>query len=157
MRRILLLVRDTSGVNMIEAAIVTPLMILLTFGILDFASMFYVQLALENGVSQATRFAVTGNVMDDPDHPGSQMSHEASIKAAMRQATPTLTIPDDAFAFQHLSGTSWVGGPGGPSDIQRVRVTYTWTLLTPLVKTFFTDGKVVLVADSTMKNEGRFN
>jgi Flp pilus assembly protein TadG len=150
--------RDDSGASLVEAAILTPLLVLLTFGIVDFATLFYVHLSLENGVSQATRYAVTGNLMDDPDTPGQQMSRSGTIKAAMRQATPTLTIPDEAFAFSHLpaGGSNWVGGTGGPGDIQRVTVTYSWSLLTPLVRPFFQNGKVTLRVDSTMKNEGRF-
>jgi hypothetical protein len=143
---------------LIEAAILTPLLLLLTFGIVDFATLFYVNLSLESGVSQATRFAVTGNLMDDPDNPGTPLSRPETIKAAMRKATPTLTIPDSAFAFSYLpaGGSGWVGGTGGAGDIQRVSVSYSWSLLTPLVRPFFEDGKVTLTVDSTMKNEGRF-
>ena len=94
---------------MLEAAIVTPLMLLLTIGIMEFGSVFYVLLALQNGVSQATRYGITGNTL-----PGS--SRADSIKAAMRQATPALTIPDGAFSFSHLpaGGSVFVGGTGAP-------------------------------------------
>lgn len=158
MRRILKGLRDTAGASLIEGAIVTPLLLLLTFGIVDFASLFYVYLSLENGVSQATRYGVTGNQMDDPDHPGGQLSREDSIKSAMRAATPTLTIPDGAFNFTHLAAGSgsWSAGPGGPNEIQKVAITYTWRPMTPLIKPFFPGGKLVLTVDSTMKNEGRF-
>ena len=54
--------KDSKGTSLVEAALITPLLLLLTFGICEFASLFYVYLALENGVSQATRFGVTGNV-----------------------------------------------------------------------------------------------
>jgi Flp pilus assembly protein TadG len=143
---------------MVEAAIATPLILLVTFAIVDFGSMFYCWLALESGVSQATRFAVTGNAMDDPDNPGTPLSREASIKAAMRQATPTLTIPDSAFSFQHLApgATAWAGGAGGPADIEKVTVQYTWDLMTPLLRPFFTNGEITIRVESTMKNEGRF-
>ena len=82
--------RDTRGGSLVEAALITPLLLLLTFGIIDFASMFYVYLALENGVSQATRYGVTGNLKDDPMNPGTPLNRADSIKLAMRQATPTL-------------------------------------------------------------------
>ena len=59
-RRLLATLRDAGGATLMEAAIITPLLLLLTFSIVDFASMFYCYLALESGVSQATRFAVTG-------------------------------------------------------------------------------------------------
>ena len=158
MTRIRTLLKDTAGVSLIEGAIVTPLMLLLTFGIVDFAALFYSYLSLENGVSQATRYGITGNVMDDPNHPGSQLSRDGSIQSAMRAATPTLTITDDMFSFSHLSpgSSSWQGGAGGPGDIERVAVTYTWTPLTPLIRPFFPGGKLTITVDSTMKNESRF-
>jgi len=158
MRRVLRLLRDVSGVNLLEAAIITPLLLIITFGIVDFASMFYAYLALENGVSLATRYAVTGNQMDDPSNPGTVLSRTDSIKLAMRQATPTLTIPDGAFSFSHLpqGSTTWVGGVGGPNDIEKVTVQYTWNLMTPLIRPFFPGGMIQIQVDSAMKNEGRF-
>ena len=101
----------------LEAAIITPLLLLLTFSIVDFGALFYVYLALENGVSQATRFGVTGNLMDDPTHPGTRCRATDSIKTAMRQATPTLTIPDSAFSVQltwRRAAARWSGGHRRP-------------------------------------------
>ena len=143
---------------MLEAALVTPLLMLLTFGVIDFASLFYAYLALENGVSEATRFAVTGNQMNDPSNPGNLLSRTASIETAMRQATPTLTISDAAFTFNHMSSGSatWAAGTGGPGDIEKVAVDYTWNILTPLVRPFFTGGQITLHVESSMKNE-QFN
>ncbi len=150
--------RDTAGTNLLESALMMPLLLLLTFSIVDFASIFYVYLALESGVSQATRYAITGNQMADPDNLGRQLSREDSIKSAMRQATPTLTIHDDAFTFRHLpqGGGTWLSGSGGPGDIAKVTVDYTWTIMTPLMRPFFASGGVHLTVESAMKNEGRF-
>jgi Flp pilus assembly protein TadG len=158
-RRVSRRLRDSKGNVLIEAAVVTPLLLLLTFGIVDFASFFYVNLALENGVSQATRFAVTGDVMEDPNHPGTQLSREESIKAAMRLATPTLTISDADFTFTHLppGGTAWVSGTGGPGDVGRVTINHTFTFLTPLVRPFFTNGQAIVRVESAMKNEAARN
>jgi hypothetical protein len=150
--------RNERGSTMVEAAVITPLLLLLTFSIVDFASMFYVYLALENGVSQATRYGVTGQLKDDPANPGFQLSRTESIKAAMRQATPTLTIPDSAFTFAHRppGGNAWLGGTGAPSDIEKVSVQYTWKFYDPLLKPFFANGQVTLKVDSAMKNEAKF-
>ena len=150
---------DATGANLIEAALVTPLLLLLTFSIVDFSALFYVYLALENGVSQATRYGITGNQMEDPDNPGEQLSREDSIKTAMRDATPTLTIAEDAFSFSHLpeGGGSWISGAGGPGDISKVTVNYTWELYTPLMRPFFDNGEINLTVESAMKNERRFN
>jgi Flp pilus assembly protein TadG len=157
-RRLVTRYRDNRGTSLVEAAIFMPLLLLLTFAIVDFAALFYAYLALENGVSQATRFAVTGNLLDNPADEGVKLSRQESIKLAMRNATPTLTIADDAFTFAHLSPgeTEWRSGTGGPSDIEKVTVRYGWTPMTPLLRPFFTDGRLTLVVDSAMKNEGRF-
>ena len=86
MRRILRRLRDTSGTSIVEAAIITPLLLLLTLSIVDFGVLFYVYLALENGVSQATRFAVTGNLMDDPSNPGTNLSRGGQITLNVESA-----------------------------------------------------------------------
>jgi len=145
------LIRNCRGATMIEAAIMTPLLLLLTFSIVDFACLFYVYLALENGASQATRYAVTGQVV-------AGQTREESIKIAMRQATPTLTLPDNVFSFSHLppGASTWVSGTGAENDIGKVTVTYRWNLMTPLIRPFFTNGQLVLRVESAMKNERRF-
>ena len=141
-----------------EAALILPLLLMLTFGIVDFATMFYVYLALENGASVATRYAITGNQMDDPNNPGSKLSRDDSIKTAMRQATPTITLADAAFTFTHMSpgAASWSGGSGGPGDVGRVSVQHTWTPLTPILAPFLTNGQLSVKVDSAMKNEALF-
>jgi hypothetical protein len=118
-----------------------------------------VYLALENGVSQATRFAVTGNLQDDPSTPGAKLDRVNSIKYTMRKATPTLTIPDSYFTFNHLTvgGSTWAGGVGGPGDVEKVTVNYPFTFLTPLIRPFFTGGTLNMQVDSSMKNEVKFN
>jgi Flp pilus assembly protein TadG len=131
---------------------------MLTFAIVDFASLFYVYLALENGISQASRYGVTGNLMDDPARPGTPLSRTDSIKTAMRQATPTLTIADNAFSFQNMpiGGSTWAAGTGGPGSIEKVTVDYTWDILTPIMRPFFPNGQIHFTVDSAMKNEARF-
>jgi len=151
MKRFIKRLRDASGANLLEAALITPLLLLLTLSIVDFASLFYVYLSLENGVSQATRFGVTGTTIGT-------LSREDTLRSAMRDATPTLTIPDGAFTFSHMAagGTTFVAGTGGPGDVERLQVDYDWDILTPLMWPFFTDGKVHFTVQSTMKNESRF-
>lgn len=151
--------RDCHGTNLVEAAFVTPLLLLLTFAIADFGGVFYAWLALEHGVSQASRFGVTGQQLDDPDNPGTRLSRTASIRTAMRQATPSLTLADSAITFSHLpeGAAAWVAGTGGPGDVEKVRVDYTWPLMTPLVRSFFPNGEIHVRVESSMKNEPRFN
>ena len=158
-RRALAWLNDCRGTNLVEAAFVLPLLLLLTFAIADFGGMFYAYLALESGVSQASRFSVTGQTLADPSHPGNNLSRTDSIKLAMRRATPTLTIADGDFSFSHLpvGSSTWVAGTGGPNEIDRVQINYDWELMTPLVAHFFPGGQLRLTVSSSMKNEPRFN
>jgi Flp pilus assembly protein TadG len=151
-RRVIRRIRDTRGATLVEAAIMTPLLLLLTFSIVDFGALFYVYLALENGASQATRYAVTGNIV-------SGQTREQSIKAAMRAATPTLTIDDSMFSFSFLApgATVWASGTGAENDIGKVTITYPYTLMTPLIRPFFTGGQLTIRVESAMKNEGSFS
>jgi Flp pilus assembly protein TadG len=145
-------IRSSRGATLVEAAIMTPLLLLLTFSIVDFACLFYVYLALENGASQATRYAVTGQVV-------SGQTREESIKIAMRESTPTLTIDDGMFTFTHLrpGETVWRSGTGAENDIGKVTITYPWNLMTPLIRPFFTGGQINIIVESAMKNEGSFS
>jgi hypothetical protein len=110
--------------------------------------MLYVHLALQNGVAQASRYAVTGNSMGG-------MTREESIKAVMRQATPTLTLSDGAFSFSNLppGAGGWVNGLGGANAIDKVRINYTWTIMTPVMRPFFANGQINFIVESAMRNE----
>lgn len=138
---------DSTGQSLVEAALATPLLLLLTFAIIDFGLIFYVNLALENGVSQAVRYGITGQSITG-------LSREESIKKVMRQATPTLTIDDGAFEFSHRSAGAWVAGTGGPGDVERLRVTYDHQVF--VLRPLFTGGLVRMRVESSMKNEDRF-
>ena len=149
--RLLRRLRSPKGATLVEAAVITPLLLLLTLSTVDFAGLFYAYLALEHGVSQASRFAVTGNLVTG-------MDRRQSIRAAMRKAAPSLTIDDDSFAFSHrpAGSAAWRAGTGGPGDIEKVTVTYGWDLWTPLMRPFFTNGRVLMRVESAMKNESRW-
>ena len=142
--------QDADGQSLMETAIITPLVLLLTIGIMEFGAVFYVFMSLQNGASQATRSAITGT-------PGGSSRADA-IKAAMRASTPTIAIPDSAFSFSHLpsGGSAFVAGVGGPDEVEKVTINYTWKFFTPLMLPFFPSGRITMTVDSTMKNEPKF-
>ena len=144
--------KDQAGNNIVEMALVLPLLFLLTFSIVDFGTLFYVYLSLENGVSQAARFGVTGNTL-------AGKTREESIRAAMRDATPTLMIEDGAFAFSHLpvGGAAWLPGSGNPGDVSKVEVTHSYEIMTPVIREFFSSNMITVKVESAMLNEPRFD
>jgi Flp pilus assembly protein TadG len=158
LKRPIAFLKDTSGNTLLEAAMVTPLLLVLTFGLVDFATMFYVHLSMETGISQATRFAVTGATKNDPDNPSIPLSREGTIRAAMQEAAPTLDIDAMTFNFTHMKPghTTWSSGAGGAGDIGRVSVEYDWEPLTPIVRPLLTDGKLRVRVESSMKHESKW-
>ena len=149
MRRPRRLARDATGTNLVEAALITPLLLFLTFSIIELAMALFVYHALESGVTQATRAGVTGN---------GGGARESTLIQALRVATPTLTIPDSAVTFSHMSpgGSGWISGVGGPDDIEKMSVNYTWRLVTPVFQPLFPAGEVHIRVESARKNESKF-
>ena len=140
--------RDARGNSIIEAALIMPILMMVTFGIVDFGILFYKHLALENAVSQAVRYGITGNTAGG-------MSRQDSMKAVLRAAAPTLNIQDSDITFSRLAGGNWVNGLGGPGDVERLSINYTHQVLI-LAPFFRPSGQIVLHAESAMKNEDRF-
>ena len=146
--------RSDRGQALVETAFILFLLLFLILSIFDFSVLFYVYLSLEQGISEATRYQVTGQQLPDPNKAGNFLSRDDSVKMTMRGWNPLITLNDSAFTFEHLNGTTWIAGSGGPNDISRVTVNYNWRLLTPLVSPIFTGGQAALRVSSTMKNEG---
>ena len=147
-RRLIDRFRSSEGANLIEAALILPIMLLTMFGLMEFALILYIQMALQNGVSQAARYGITRQTM-------SELSREQSIITILKQETPSLTLANDHISFQNkpLSGGSWTSGTGGGNTLERVTVTYDYHIMTPVLLPFFSGETITLTAQATMKNE----
>ncbi len=51
---------------------------------------------------------------------------------------------------------NWLPGSGDPNDVSKVRVTYTWALMTPFISELFANGRINITVESAMLNEPRF-
>ena len=141
--------RPTRGQALVETAIGIVLLMLLTFSVVDAAMLFFAYLTLQNGVTAATRFGVTGQDPNDDDHP---TRHEDSIKRVMRDATPGLTLENGEFTFYNITTQS--SGTGGPNDIIQVTVTHPLSLISPMVWPLVGNGGVItLRVSAMMRNE----
>jgi hypothetical protein len=125
-------------------ALVLPLVAVLTASLIDLGAIAYSHMALENGVSQATRFAVTGRKTG-------KLTRRDSIVDAIRTATPAFQVLDGDVSFYNVSKGST--DPGGPDDLIMVSVAHTWNLLSPVLRPMFPGGKYKVRVSSTMKNE----
>jgi len=141
--------RRTPGQALVETAIGIVLLMLLSLSVVEAAMLFFAYLTLQNGVTAATRFGVTGQDPNDDDHP---TRHEDSIKRVMRNATPGLKLDDGEFTFYNITTQS--SGTGGPDDIIQVTVTHPLPLISPMVWPLVGNGGVItLRVSAMMRNE----
>jgi Flp pilus assembly protein TadG len=141
--------QSPQGSSIIEFAVVTPVFFLLLFALLDFSRLFYVQLMLQNAVRQAGRYAITGNHMADPNHPGQNLSRVDSIVQIAQNAAQGLNVS----AIQISSVDGGQGSAGGPGDTVTISLTTNLKLVTGLVAQFFKNGTYTFTVSVSFKNE----
>jgi Flp pilus assembly protein TadG len=151
-----------NGQTTVEFALAALLLFSMLFAIVDFAFLFYVNLTMQHAVREGTRYAVTGQ----KPQPGSDRRAELiqKIKDSSNglydknlhvPKDPTISvITPDKVTFTNYTGTPTVGDPGKPNDMIVVSLTYTWRLLTPILRPFFPGGNYTFTVKSTMANEG---
>ena len=115
-----LLRRSRSGSGLVEFGIVFPVLMIIFLGIFEFSRHFYTRLTVRHAVAEATRFAVTGNILTDPDT-GDPMSRVESIKQVVQQSASQLSV--------NVNDINIVDG--GPEQIVRVSVTFNYVYALP--------------------------
>lgn len=137
------------GQTMIEFILVAPLYFLLTFAVIDFGRMFFVQMNVQQAVQEAARYASTGQHLTDPNNPGQTLSRVASITQEVQQAAVGANVTN----VQVSSLAGGAGSAGGPGDTVTVTVTTNLALMTPMVAKFFPGGVYTFTSSATFKNE----
>lgn len=137
--------RDSSGQSIVEFALVLPLLLLMFFGIFEFGRFYFTKLTLQHAVREATRFAVTGNVLTDPET-GDPIDRASSIVRVILYNTKDLDVALDGITISPADG-------GEPGDIVRVVVDFRYDLTLPLLRGIVPDGHVDLSFSTAMRNE----
>jgi Flp pilus assembly protein TadG len=118
-------------------------MVVMLFTIFDFAHFFWQLLAVQNGVAQGTRYAITNQAM-------SGFTHDESVRQAIKDATTGIAIDDADITFFNV--TDNVAGSGSYNDTIRVTVEHDFDFFTPVMQELF-GGGITYRATATMKNE----
>ena len=142
------------GSESVEAAVGGVIFFVLLIGIMDLARLQYFRVTLRHAVSQGTRFATTGQTMDDPANPGTPLSRDASIQREIERLSVGITVPHDPIQITARDGAgNVVNGSGGPGDVVTVSITYHAAVLTPLLRNAFPGGVYTFTCSSSFKNE----
>jgi hypothetical protein len=129
-------------------------MVMLVLAVIDFARIQHTRARVQNAVSQATRFAITGNRLADGDNPGVLLSREASIARLVRQISRIDEIdPREIEILTIEPDGSTTTGAGGPGDVVLVRVSHGVDLLTPGLANLFPNRRYLFTCTSRFRNE----
>jgi len=150
---------DERGNTIIEFAMVFPLLLILIVSVMDFGLCFFTDHTLQFATREGVRMALVGRTLTDAG--GSPMTREASIIKTIQDqaavAIPASKLSISIFAVQpDLSDpTDWQGtqdaGVGG--QYMRVRTSYDYHFITPVLASCFKGGVMTLKAQSTYRNE----
>jgi len=126
----------------------------------DFGRYFFVQHTLQFATREGMRLALVGRRL--PGQNGQPMSREASIiqtireNASVAMDTEALSVYIFPVASDYGDPGNWEQEPpnaGDPGVYMRVRTRYLFQFLTPLISTLFPEGRAVIEAQGTYRNE----
>ena len=136
--------RDRRGSSLVEFGLTIPVVLIIFFGIVEFGRLSYARLTVRHAVVEATRFAVTGNRLSDPDN-GDMLSRAASIQQMLQNRSGNVEI-------QNITINPTDGG--GPEDIVTITVDFTYNFLLPGFKEVLQP--VDFSVSASMRNEPYF-
>jgi Flp pilus assembly protein TadG len=144
------LARSKAGLTAIEVALVMPVFLLLSFGIIETAILYFIATSLEGQVSASGRQIRTGNVQA-AGNPIEEFRNLlcgglgglidcTNVVIDVRNFTNWSAVNYPPFLDEDGNPAGNTFNPGGPGNIVLVRVAYRWTILTPFLGQFFGDG-----------------
>jgi Flp pilus assembly protein TadG len=140
--------RDDGGATM-EFSLVATMLFTVMFACFEFACLMYGQITLQNAVRTAGRYAMTGNHLPDPNHPGQNLSRTASITQVAQQAAMGLDVSN----IQISSVAGGANNAGGPGDTVTISLTANLPLMTALIGQYFAHGTYTTTVSATFRNE----
>jgi len=120
-----------------------PLVLLLLAGIFEFGRHFYTRLTLRHAVTEAARFAVTGNTLID-SRTGQPMSRATSIVQVIVDRANDLDVDVSRIRLTP------------PGQIVQVSATYRYRFVMTPIARFFGPGFVDFTVTTAMLNEPSF-
>lgn len=161
-RRLGRFARAEDGATAVEFALVLAPFLLLFFGLIELALIFFASMVLENAVIDSGREIRTGQVQTSGDNSAAAFRTKICGRMSWLQSGCTGRLRVDVRTVSTFTSTSslttpdtpcW--DPGGPSSLVLVRAYYDWPLITPLLKPIMqtANGKATLGFTTAFANE----
>lgn len=147
--------RRQSGATLVEMAIIAPVFLLVLVSLIELSMMFFATLTMQYAVREGARFAITGQSTSDGY--ASNQQRYATVIAKIRDNSLGMydklntQVVVNGTAFQQKEYSNAMFGAAGSVNV--VQLNCEWTLTTPLLGQFFTNGKYSFSVATTMRNE----
>ncbi len=125
-----------------------PIALLLLLAVFEFSRHYYTRLTVRNAVSEASRFAATGQTLLDEES-GEQMSRAESIVSVMLSRANGMNLDVDNINIDPVDG-------GGPDAIVSINATYRFDFMDIPIISRVTPPFVEFTVATTFKNEPVF-
>jgi hypothetical protein len=142
------------GSVVLEALFGAVVLWMLLVATLDLGRINYFRANLQHAVSQATRFAASGETLEDPNKPGLQLSPEDSIVYMIRRisAARDLTAANVDIVWIDEQGRLRRGA-GRAGKVVTVLATYDVPLESPFLRPLFHGGRFRLRCASSFRDD----
>jgi Flp pilus assembly protein TadG len=137
------------GQALVEFTLASMVLMTLLIGITEFSRHYFARLSARHAVAEAARFAITGQVLDDPDT-GDPMTRAESIEYVITRIADDLPLAIEDIELDPADG-------GGPNDVVSIRATYRFFFATGEIVRAFAPVSVAFTVATTVKNEPVFN
>lgn len=148
------LIRCNDGVTAIEFALLSPVLLLMVMGIIEFAVIMFVSVVMESATDMTARLGSTGYVPTGTSQAQEIINNVDSMTAGLLNAN-NITITTTSYSgFNEIgvAGQGTANSLGGPGDVVLYTVSYPWTIMTPIVSAVI-GNKITLRASTVVRNE----
>ena len=128
-----------------EFVLALPVVMLIVFGIFEFGRYFYTRLTVRQAVTDAARYAVTGNQFKDPDT-GDPIGRALSIERVIQQRTADLGVQTSDITISPSDG-------GAPEQVVTISVHYHYTMVFPSIASVIPRNALDFTVSTSMRNE----
>lgn len=140
--------RTRRGQSLVEFVLALPVLLMVVFGIFEFGNYYHTRLSIRNAVVEGARFAITGNVLPDPET-GDPLTRALSIERVILERTARFGVEADDITISPPDG-------GEPEEIVTIRLDYAYQIGLPSVASVLNPGSLDFAVRTSMRNEPFF-
>jgi len=141
------LLKRRRGQSLVEFAFAIPIAVFLLLSVVEMGRHFYTRATVRHAVQEASRYAITGQTLNDPQT-GQPMTRAESIKQTLIQRATALNVNVADITINPPSG-------GLPDELVTITLNYQYQFGGGMLPSWFPSTMLISVS-TTVKNEPLF-